>query len=62
MEIVFIDVYLFYLYGTVKYHDEIRGTISKVCIENIEELSEFQEFVEIRKDIYISTRQYIYDI
>ena len=52
----------FYLYGTVKYHGEIRETISKICIENIEELSEFQEYVEIRKDKYISTRQYIYDI
>ena len=50
----------FYLYGTVKYHDEIRETISKICIENIDELSEFQEYVEIRKDKYISTRQYIY--
>ena len=50
----------FYLYGTVKYHSEIRETISKICIENIEELSEFQEYFEIRKDKYISTRQYIY--
>ena len=52
----------FYLYGTVKYHDEIRETISKICIENIDELSEFQEYVEIRKDKYISTREYIYMI
>ena len=50
----------FYLYGTVKYHSEIRKTISKICIENIEELCEFQEYVEIRKDKDISTRQYIY--
>ena len=41
------------------YHREVRNTISNVCKANIEVLSDFQAEVEIRKDKYILTRNYI---
>ena len=52
----------FFLYGTMAYHREVRNTISNVCKANIEVLSDFQAEVEIRKDKYIPTRDYIYMI
>ena len=52
----------FFLYGTMAYHREVRNTISNVCKAYIEVLSDFQAEVEIRKDKYIPTRDYIYMI
>ena len=49
----------YFLYGTIAYHREVRNTISNVCKANLEELSDFQEDVEIRKDKYILARVYI---
>ena len=49
----------YFLYGTIDYHREIRDIISNVCKANLEELCNFQETVEIRKDKYILTRNYI---
>ena len=49
----------YFLYGTIDYHREIRNTISNVCKANLEEICDFQETVEIRKDKYILTRNYI---
>ena len=49
----------YFLYGNKKQHGEIRSTISNVCKGNLEELCQFQEFVEIRKDEYVKTREYI---
>ena len=48
-----------FLYCNPNFHTELREIIAYICKENINEISNFQENVESRRDTYINTKDYI---
>ena len=48
-----------FLFATILYHNILRKAIASYCSNNINEIINFQPNVEIRKNVFISTEEYI---